>query len=46
MAEKNTGGVAVVDEWLEANGLMLIESWARDGQYKTLQRVLVLSSRR
>ena len=31
MAEKNTGGVAVVDEWLEADGLMLIESWARDG---------------
>ena len=31
MAKKSTGGVAVVDEWLEADGLMLIESWARDG---------------
>lgn len=32
MAEKKTGGAAaVVDDWLEADGLMLIESWARDG---------------
>ena len=31
MAEKNSRIGPVVDDWLEADGLILIESWARDG---------------